>query len=139
MLSTVSSDSHTWNLVFLQLALQEAGYSVLNLGPCVPDEVLLTTTRQERPDAIVISSVNGHGHLDGARVVSALRADPQVGHIPVLIGGKLGIQGRGNDAHVQDLLNVGCSAVFTDTADIEALPRALASLTQPDDRREAVA
>jgi methylaspartate mutase sigma subunit len=49
------------------------------------------------PDAVVISSGSGHGHLDGTRLISELRADqePAVAHVPVVIGGKLGINGAG--------------------------------------------
>jgi hypothetical protein len=30
-----SSDSHGWNLVFLEPLLEESGHRVVNLGPCV--------------------------------------------------------------------------------------------------------
>lgn len=54
LLSTVSSDSHTWNLVYLSLLLEEHGYEVHNLGATVPDELLITTARSQQPDVIVI-------------------------------------------------------------------------------------
>src|ERR1700716_4146947 len=87
LLSTVSSDSHTWNLVSLTLLLEEHGYRVTCLGACVPDELLISTALRQRPDAIVISSVNGHGALDGARLVRALRGNPEMASTPVVIGG----------------------------------------------------
>jgi methylaspartate mutase sigma subunit len=95
LLTTVSSDSHTWNLVFLQLLLEELGYRVTNLGACVPDAEIIERTRAERPDAVVVSSVNGHGHIDGRRLIRRLRADADaaLAAVPVMIGGKLGIQG----------------------------------------------
>lgn len=129
ILSTVSSDSHTWNLIFLQLLLEENGYQVTNLGPCVPDDLLVSAAGREQPDAIVISSVNGHGHRDGVRVVLALRADPRTRHIPVMIGGKLGIRGAADTSYVQDLLAAGCDAVFSDSAEPGSLPRMLAELS----------
>ena len=128
LLSTVSSDSHTWNLVFLEMALQEAGFQVTNLGPCVPDDLLLAAALKERPDAIVISSVNGHGCLDGKRVVQKLRVDRQTRSIPVMIGGKLGTRGDSAEAHVQELLEAGFTAVFTEAADVRALRGLLAQL-----------
>lgn len=136
LLSTVSSDSHTWNLVFLQLFLQEAGCYVSNLGPCVPDDLLITTARRERPDAIVISSVNGHGCRDGARVVRALRRDPDTRHIPVVIGGKLGIRGACDRAQVDALVDAGCNAVFTDVSPVDALVAGLADATRALGRPE---
>ena len=114
LLSTVSSDAHTWNLVFLQLLLEEHGHRVVNLGPCVPDDHLLAVARDLRPDAVVISSVNGHGHLDGARLIRALREDAELAAVPVIIGGKLGIDGAGDRDRVQDLLDAGFDAVVTE-------------------------
>ena len=126
LLSTVSSDSHTWNLVFLQLLLEESGHDVINLGSCVPDELLLERARELRPDAIVISTVNGHGHLDGARLIRLLRADPVARGIPAMIGGKLGI--RDDREHGAELFEAGFDAVFSDTDDPGALTAYLGEL-----------
>ncbi|MFD9307564.1 cobalamin B12-binding domain-containing protein [Streptomyces sp. NPDC060048] len=128
LLSTVSSDSHTWNLVFLQLLLEEMGNEVVNLGPCVPDQLLIDSVRRIRPDALVISTVNGHGQLDGARMIRKLRADPVAGGTPAIIGGKLGITGDTGDRPAQELVEAGFDAVFTDTADPSLVSRLLASL-----------
>jgi methylaspartate mutase sigma subunit len=114
LLSTVSSDSHTWNLVYLTLLLEEHGYQVHNLGATVPDELLIDTARSQQPDVIVVSSVNGHGFLDGRRVIRALRERPGVSHIPAVIGGKLGIAGAGNEAYSQMLVEAGFDAAFDD-------------------------
>jgi methylmalonyl-CoA mutase cobalamin-binding subunit len=121
LLSTVSSDSHTWNLVYLTLLLEEHGYQVNCLGACVPDELLISTALRQRPDAIVISSVNGHGALDGARLVRALRGNPEMASTPVIIGGKLGLVGAGGDAHSRPLLDAGFTAVFGDTGGEELI------------------
>ncbi|MET9372788.1 cobalamin-dependent protein [Streptomyces sp. NPDC002992] len=127
LLSTVSSDSHTWNLVFLQLLLEELGHEVINLGPCVPDALLIETAAAEQPDAIVISSVNGHGHLDGARLIRAVRADPRTRTIRALIGGKLGVQGGDDTSYVRELAEAGFDAVCVDGAPETALRSFLAA------------
>lgn len=127
LLSTTSSDSHTWNLVFLQLLLEERGHEVVNLGPCVPDDLLVETARSCRPSAVVISTVNGHGRIDGARVARALRRDPATAHLPMMIGGKLGIEGTSTDDEVSRLIEAGFDAVFVD-ADADALPTTLDEL-----------
>lgn len=128
LLSTTSSDSHTWNLMFLQLLLEECGHEVVNLGPCVPDDLLVETARSCRPGAIVISTVNGHGRIDGARVVRAVRRDPEIAHLPVVIGGKLGIEGTSSDDEVSRLLEAGFDAVFTGEAKPDELPTALSRM-----------
>ncbi|GAA1970546.1 cobalamin B12-binding domain-containing protein [Amycolatopsis minnesotensis] len=126
LLSSVSSDSHTWNLVYLALLLEENGYAVTNLGSCVPDDLLIASARELAPAAIVISSVNGHGRIDGARVIRKIRAAPDIASLPVVIGGKLGI-GAAGEEQTQDLLDAGFTLVFGD-ADAHELSTALAGL-----------
>ncbi|MGW7545587.1 cobalamin B12-binding domain-containing protein [Streptomyces sp. NPDC054770] len=134
VVTTVASDSHTWNLVFLQLLLEELGHHVVNLGPCVPDDLLLEQCRDIRPAAVVISSVNGHGHQDGLRVIRRLRADDLTAGIPIAIGGKLGIDG-GTASHAAELLAAGFDAVFEDGAGtLAAFRRFVAALDAPADR-----
>ncbi|MEE1929021.1 cobalamin-dependent protein [Streptomyces sp. TRM 70351] len=127
--TTVASDSHTWNLVYLQLLLEELGHRVSNLGPCVPGNLLVDECRTRRPDLIVISSVNGHGHQDGARVIAALRACPALAGTPVVIGGKLGITGQRDAAgRARDLLARGFDAVFEGPGAEDAFRAHLAAL-----------
>ncbi|WP_267242609.1 cobalamin B12-binding domain-containing protein [Streptomyces sp. PR69] len=118
LVSSVSSDSHTWNLVFLQLLLEELGNEVINVGACVPDDLLIAECRRTSPDMVVISSVNGHGHLDGRRLIGRLRAEPDLAGLPVVIGGKLGTRGAENAAHGPELMAAGFDAVFEDSAGI---------------------
>ncbi|THA23951.1 methylaspartate mutase [Streptomyces sp. RKND-216] len=113
VVSGVASDAHTWNLVFLQLLLEELGHRVTNLGPCVPDRTLLAECRELRPDLLVLSSVNGHGGADGRRVARLLREDPECGRLPMVIGGKLGISGP-DGQETGPLLEAGFDAVFED-------------------------
>lgn len=115
VVTSVASDAHTWNLVYLQLLLEELGHQVINLGPCVPDQLMVAECSARRPDLIVISSVNGHGFVDGKRVVSLLRDCPELRETPIVIGGKLGISG---EEHVHDLhvlFEAGFDAVFEES------------------------
>ncbi|MFE5734568.1 MULTISPECIES: cobalamin B12-binding domain-containing protein [unclassified Streptomyces] len=118
LVSSVSSDSHTWNLVFLQLLLEEMGHEVTNIGSCVPDELLIEECRRVRPDLVVISSVNGHGALDGARAVRRLRGEPDLRDLRVVIGGKLGVTGSEAGTYGPGLLAAGFDAVFEDAAGV---------------------
>jgi methylaspartate mutase sigma subunit len=113
VLSAVASDSHTWNLIFLELLLTEMGCKVRNLGACVPDDLLVGDCRRLRPDLLVLSSVNGHGVIDGQRVIRALRSTPGLSAVPAVIGGKLGTDGTvGEDARRGRLIAAGFDAVF---------------------------
>ncbi|MEU7019581.1 cobalamin-dependent protein [Streptomyces sp. NPDC046203] len=127
LVSSVSSDSHTWNLVFLQLLLEDLGHEVTNIGSCVPDDLLIAEARRHRPDMMVISSVNGHGALDGGRLIRKLRQEPDLSDLKVVIGGKLGIRGVDGASHSEGLLDAGFDAVFEDAAGIEPFRRYLAA------------
>ncbi|MGK5499052.1 cobalamin B12-binding domain-containing protein [Streptomyces sp. URMC 125] len=130
LVSSVSSDSHTWNLVFLQLLIEEYGHSVTNIGACVPDDLLIAECRRHRPDMVVISSVNGHGHLDGRRLIARLRAEPDLADLPVVIGGKLGTRGSEGGSHTRALVEAGFDAVFEDSVGIGEFRRYLTAPTR---------
>jgi methylaspartate mutase sigma subunit len=82
VLTGVSSDSHTWNLVFLQLLIAEHGCRVTNLGPAVPADLLVAECLRIDPDLVVVSTVNGHGAADGLAAIAALRAEPRLADTP---------------------------------------------------------
>ncbi|MCB5163540.1 cobalamin B12-binding domain-containing protein [Streptomyces bambusae] len=120
LLTGTASDSHTWNLVYLQLFLEELEHRVVNLGPCVPDDLLAAACRRHGPGLVVISSVNGHGYRDGLSAVRRLRGEPGLGAVPVVIGGKLGVAGAQDPERAALLRAAGCDAVFDD-GDVTAL------------------
>ncbi|MEV4948950.1 cobalamin-dependent protein [Streptomyces sp. NPDC053755] len=130
LLTGTASDSHTWNLVYLRLFLEEQGHRVTGLGPCVPDDLLVAACAQPGPELVVISSVNGHGYRDGLSAVRALRAAGV--QVPVAVGGKLGVAGQADPARRDTLLAAGCTAVFDD-GDVGAL-RAFAAALVPGAR-----
>ncbi|OEJ28543.1 methylaspartate mutase [Streptomyces agglomeratus] len=125
LLAGTASDSHTWNLVYLQLFMEEQGHRVTGLGPCVPDDLLVAACAEPRPELVVVSSVNGHGYRDGLSAVRALRSAGV--QVPVVVGGKLGVAGRADPAQRALLLDAGCTAVFDD-GDVEALRAFTAAL-----------
>jgi len=114
LVSGLASDAHTWNLVYLQLFLEERGHRVRNLGACVPDEMLVDECLRHDPDLVVLGSVNGHGWQDGERVVAALRARPELAATGIVIGGKLGIDGPRGDSQADRLRAAGFDEVFED-------------------------
>lgn len=112
ILTTVSSDSHSWNLIFMELFLLECGYEVTNLGPCCPTELTVARALETRYDVIVISSINGHAVIEAPEILRTLRrAGVQT---PVAIGGKLDTSA--NAASEERLREVGFNGVFADTS-----------------------
>ncbi|MGQ4489680.1 cobalamin B12-binding domain-containing protein [Streptomyces sp. SAS_281] len=128
LLSGTASDSHTWNLVYLGLFLEERGHDVVALGPCASPRLLTAACRRHAPDAVVLSSVNGHGYRDALAAVRALRAEPGLAALPVAVGGKLGTAGHSREAEAARLYAAGCDAVLGDGAgDLDTLCAFLAT------------
>ena len=113
LLVTVPSDAHTWNLVYLGLLLTEQGHEVTCLGACTPVESVVTWCRRHPPDLVVVSTVNGHGAVDGVELIRSLADDPATRTVPAVIGGKLGVGGRAGE-HRRELLAAGYRDVYDD-------------------------
>jgi methylaspartate mutase sigma subunit len=129
VVTSVASDSHTWNLIYLQLVLEELGHHVQNLGCCVPEDLLIAECLRSRPDLIVVSSVNGHGFHDGMHLIRRLREQPELASTPVVIGGKLGIAGPGGKRNRDRLRAAGFDAVFEEGDGIAAFRGLVGRLT----------
>ncbi|MFI0789784.1 cobalamin B12-binding domain-containing protein [Streptomyces lydicus] len=113
LIAAPASDAHTWNLIYLQLLVEELGHPTVNLGPCAPDEAIVEACLLYRPRLLLLSSVNGHGHQDGMRLITRIRATADLAALPVVIGGKLGVSGTDTD-HADALRDAGFCAVFPD-------------------------
>ncbi|TDD14608.1 cobalamin B12-binding domain-containing protein [Nonomuraea diastatica] len=116
VVSTTASDSHTWNLVFLQLLLEEYGFNVRNLGACVPVDELVSGCLSERPRLLVLSTVNGHGFIEAPEYIRRIRQCAELRGLPVVIGGNLNVNGEVPEKDVRTLLRLGFDGVFV-TAD----------------------
>lgn len=116
VVSSTSSDAHTWNLVFLELLITHYGHVVHNLGPCVPVAHLVEECILRRPALLVLSSVNGHGVTDGINAIRAIRAAHALANLPVVIGGKLTTTGDLSDVVRNRMLDAGFDAVLTGPA-----------------------
>lgn len=114
VLATVPSDSHAWNLVFMQLLLTEIGFDVINLGPCTPVALVLDTAAELGADGIVISTINGHGCDEAPRLGKAKIADPRVSHLPLAVGGKLTTTNRIEPDQVERLRASGFGLIHQD-------------------------
>jgi methylmalonyl-CoA mutase cobalamin-binding subunit len=128
LLTSTPSDAHTWNLMFLQLVLEEAGFLVRNLGSCSPIAVVLRACQDLRPDLLVVSSVNGHGRVEGAELISAIRPESNV---RAVIGGML-TTGRADPEKVRaELTGLGYEEVFTGESALPDFHLYLESVSAP--------
>jgi len=126
VVSGIASDAHTWNLLYLQLLLEEYGFRVTNLGACVPTSALVAACLRDRPRLVVIGTVNGHGLIEAPACIRSIRECPALRGVTVVIGGKLSLDGECRARDRQRLLRLGFDRVFTGDDAVSAFERFLA-------------
>ena len=90
LLAVTESDSHAVGNKLLERHLTQQGYEVLNLGVCTPVEEIAAAARDFCPEAIILSSQNGHAFDDLARLPEALHS-VDVPAVPIYLGGNLSV------------------------------------------------
>jgi methylaspartate mutase sigma subunit len=128
VVATIPSDSHTWNLVFIELFLAEQGYTVTNLGCCTPFETVVQKCRELQPALLAISTINGHGVIDGTDLGRQIAALPTQIRPVAVVGGKLGLSGPCPPETVAALEAAGFHAVFDNDRALEDFRAFLAKL-----------
>lgn len=125
ILTGTPSDSHMWNLIFLELFLQENGCQVLNLGPCTPLEQVYRTLEKSFFDLVVISSVNGHLFQDAITMIASFPhlASPHLP--PFVVGGKIGISEKSAMFQKKKLLKLGYDDVFIEADSLDRFKKYL--------------
>ncbi len=88
VLGVVGADVHIVGARVLEYALTEAGYEVVNLGIMVSQEEFIEAAIETDADAILVSSVYGHGEID-CRGFREKCVESNIGDILLLVGGNL--------------------------------------------------
>lgn len=64
VIGVIGADVHAVGIAILSHAFEEAGFNVINLGVMVSQEEYIQAAIESGADAIVVSSLYGHGELD---------------------------------------------------------------------------
>jgi len=64
ILGVIGADVHAVGNKILAFAFEEAGFNVVNLGVMVDQEEFLGAAIETNADAIIVSSLYGHGEID---------------------------------------------------------------------------
>lgn len=84
----IGADVHAVGNKILAYALENAGFKVVNLGVMVSQDEYIDAALETNADAIVVSSLYGHGEID----CNGLRQkceEAGLKNIPLLVGGNL--------------------------------------------------
>lgn len=64
VLGVIGADCHAVGNKILDYSLTEAGFEVINIGVLSPQEDFINAAVETNADAIVVSSLYGHGEID---------------------------------------------------------------------------
>lgn len=64
VIGVIGADVHAVGIAILNNAFEQAGFDVVNLGVMVSQEEYIQAAIESGADAIVVSSLYGHGELD---------------------------------------------------------------------------
>jgi methylaspartate mutase sigma subunit len=64
ILGVIGSDCHAVGNKILDYALTEAGFNVINIGVLSPQEDFINAAVETNADAMIVSSLYGHGEID---------------------------------------------------------------------------
>lgn len=130
LLTTIPSDSHQWNLVFMQLFLEENMVEVINLGPNVTYDLLETACTQHLPDLIIVSTVNGHGYIEGKELIRRIQQIDSMTGKPVFMGGKLSTDANLSYLYAMELEQAGYKKVYSTDQDLSDFALQLQQMQQ---------
>jgi len=88
VLGVIGSDVHAVGNKILEISLKEAGFTVVNLGVLVSQKEFVEAAVETNADAIMVSSLYGHGEIDVRGLREAL-IEAGIGDMLMYIGGYL--------------------------------------------------
>ena len=95
----IGADVHAVGNKILAFALEQAGFNVVNLGVMVSQEEFIAAAIETAADAIVVSSLYGHGEID-CQGLREKCEEAGLKNIPLLAGGNL-VVGKQDFAEVE--------------------------------------
>lgn len=120
----IGADAHAVGNKIIAFALSEAGYKVVNLGVMVSQEEYIEAAIETNADAILISSLYGHGEID-CQGFREKCDEAGLKGIPILAGGNL-VVGKQNFEDVEErFMKMGFTRVYPPGTPIETTIEAL--------------
>ena len=111
VLGVIGADVHAVGNKILTHAFQLAGFDVENLGVLVSQEEFIAAAIETNADAIIVSSLYGHGELD-CRGMREKCVEAGIGDIPMYVGGNLVVGKTDFDIVKEKFLAMGFSRVY---------------------------
>lgn len=111
VLGVIGADVHVIGASILAYALRGAGFNVVNLGIMVSQEEFIAAAIEVDADAILVSSLYGHGEID-AQGFRGRCVEAGIGDILMYLGGNLVVGKRDFREVERKFLDIGFDRVF---------------------------
>lgn len=118
VLGVIGSDCHAVGNTILDYTLTEAGFNVENIGVLSPQEDFINAAIETNADAILVSSLYGHGEID-CRGMRQNVEEAGIGDILLYVGGNI-VVGKQNweDVH-KTFKDMGFDKVYAPGTSVE--------------------
>lgn len=111
VLGVIGSDCHAVGNKILDYALTDAGYEVINIGVLSPQEDFINAAVETNADAILVSSLYGHGEID-CRGMREKCEEAGLKDILLYVGGNIVVGKQNWEDVYQRFKNMGFDRVF---------------------------
>lgn len=111
ILGVIGADVHAVGNKILAYAFEQAGYKVINLGVMVSQDEFIKAAIETGADAILVSSLYGHGELD-CRGLREKCKESGIGDILLYVGGNLVVGKTPFEKVEKKFLNMGFNKVY---------------------------
>ena len=111
VMGVIGADVHAVGIKILSHAFAEAGFNVVNLGVMVSQEEFIEAAIETAADAIVVSSLYGHGEMD-CRGLREKCDEAGLAGIPMYVGGNLVVGKRNFEEVEKTFLEMGFTRAY---------------------------
>ncbi len=118
VIGVIGADAHAVGNKIIDLTLHNEGFNVVNLGVMVSQEEFIEAAVETNADAILVSSLYGHGEIDCMGLRQKCDEAGLVG-IPLFVGGNLVVGKQEFEDVKQRFINMGFDFVYPPSTPIE--------------------
>ncbi len=126
VLGVIGADCHSVGNKILDAFFSEKGFTVVNLGVMVSQDEFIDAAIESGADAILVSSLYGHGEIDCAGFRDRC-VERGLERIVLYVGGNLVVGKVPRETVERKFLAMGFDRVFMPSDDLEEAARLLAS------------
>jgi len=113
LLCVLGNDIHVVANRMLDLICRERGCVTVNLGALTPADEVIEAVADNRPDLLLVSTLNGQGYPEASRLMASIKENIQAAYRPAIwLGGNLFV-GDYNDSEKQRYLDLGFDKVYS--------------------------